>query len=340
MKTRLVYFLAAATVALGLSGVAYAQAQLRIVGSSTVYPFSSYIAGSLGATTDYQTPVIEHTGTGGGMQLFCPGTDSDTPDIVNASRRITVAEFKRCRKNGVDQITEIVFGYDGIVFAQSDKNPEINLTRKQITLALAARVPRNGELVPNPYTNWNQIDPSLPDREILVYGPPTTSGTRDAFEELAMAYGSRHIEGYDGAYTMIRRDGIYVPAGENDNLLVQRIAQNPEAFAIFGWSYLEENRSIIQAASIDGVEPRRGLISSGRYPVARSLYFYTKNSHIDDVAAMEPYIDLFLSEKMIGDNGYLKNLGLIPLPEPKREAMRARWDARKTLQLSDLKQAK
>lgn len=320
-------------------GTAQAADQLRIVGSSTVFPFSSYVAEELGATTDYTTPVVESTGSGGGLQLFCAGDGPETPDITNASRRITMGEFKRCQSNGVTEITEIVFGYDGIVLAQNKNNPQWNLTREQITLALAAKVPVDGELTPNPYTNWSQIDPSLPDRKILVFGPPTSSGTRDAFEELVIAYGSKHIKGYDGAFTTIRRDGAYVPSGENDNLIVQRLAQNPTAFGIFGYSFLAENRATIEAASIDGVLPKRKLISTGKYPVARSLYFYTKNSHIGNVAAMKPYVDLFLSDRAIGERGFLKHLGLIPLPERMRQTMRQRWKQRETLSISDLKQS-
>lgn len=341
MKTRFYKSIGLALLVLAsgiIANAAQASDRVRIVGSSTVYPFASYVAEELGVTTDFPTPVVESTGTGGGMQLFCAGDGPDTPDITNASRRIELSEFKRCLENGVQNITEIVFGYDGIVLAQNRHNKQWNLTREQITLALAAKVPKNGELVPNPYTNWNQIDPSLPDREILVYGPPTSSGTRDAFEKLVMAYGSKHIEGYEGAYTTIRRDGAYVPGGENDNLLVQRIVQNPDAFAIFGYSFLAENRHLIEAVSIDGVLPRPDLISSGKYPVARSLYFYTKNSHIDNVRGMDAYVDLFLSERMIGERGFLKMLGLIPLPEDKREAMRRRWNQRETLSLADLKQ--
>lgn len=321
------------------AGAVQAADQLRIVGSSTVYPFASYVAEELGVTTDYATPVVESTGSGGGLHLFCAGTGADTPDITNASRRIKVSEFKLCQENGVKNITEIVFGYDGIVVAQNEGNEHWNLTREQITLALAAKVPQNGELVPNPYTNWNQIDPSLPDREILVYGPPTSSGTRDAFEELVMAYGSEHIKGYGDAFTTIRRDGAYVPSGENDNLIVQRLAQNPYAFGIFGFSFLAENRGLIEGASIDGVEPKRELISSGKYPVARSLFFYTKNSHIDTVKAMDAYVDLFLSERMIGDKGFLKSLGLIPLPKDMRNDMREHWSMRETLSLSDFEQS-
>lgn len=311
--------------------------QLRIVGSSTVFPFASYVAEELGATTNYPTPVIESTGSGGGLQLFCAGTGADTPDITNASRRIKVAEFKRCQKNGVKHITEVKIGSDGIVFAQNKSNEHWNLTREQIALALAAKVPVNGKLVDNPYTNWNQIDSSLPDREILVYGPPTSSGTRDAFEELVMEYGTEHIKGYDEAFTDIRRDGVYVPGGENDNLLVQRLAKNPKAFAIFGYAFLAENRGLIEAASIDGVKPKRELISSGEYPVARSLFFYTKNSHIDQVKSMDAYVDLFLADRMTGQRGFLTMLGLIPLPEKQRTAVKKRWDERADLSLSDLK---
>lgn len=333
-------WLASLVLATGVgTGTAYAADQMRIVGSSTVYPFSSYVAEELGVTTDFSTPVVESTGSGGGLHLFCAGDGPDTPDVTNASRRIKISEFKRCRENGVKNITELVIGYDGIVVAQKKSNPHWNLTREQLTLALAAKVPKNGKLVPNPYTNWHQIDPDLPDRKILIFGPPTSSGTRDAFDELALGYGSRHIKGYDGAYTTIRRDGVYVPGGENDNLLVERIAQNPTAFAIFGYSYLEENRGAIEAVSIDGVKPKRDLISSGKYPLARDLYFYTKNSHIDNVAGMNAYVELFLSDRMIGKQGLLKSLGLIPLPEDMRQAMRKRWNERETLSLADLKQS-
>src|SRR5699024_2324036 len=253
MKLRLSkpMWLASLALAAGVATSAgHAAEQIRVVGSSTVYPFASYVAEELGVTTDYPTPVIESTGSGGGLELFCSGNGTNTPDITNASRRIKASEFKRCQDNGVKNITEIVIGYDGIVFAQNVADGDWNLTREQITLALAAKVPQDGKLVANPYTNWQQIDPSLPDREILVYGPPTSSGTRDAFEELVMAYGSEHIDGYDGEYTTIRRDGVYVPSGENDNLIVQRLVKNPTAFGIFGYSFLEENGGVIEGAKI------------------------------------------------------------------------------------------
>ena len=310
--------------------------QIRIVGSSTVYPFSSYVAEEFGATTEYQTPVVESTGSGGGMKLFCAGEGPDTPDITNASRRMKPSEYKRCRENGVTDISEAVIGYDGIVFAQAKKNAPLNVTREQITLAVAAEVPQNGKLVSNPYDNWSEIDPSLPDREILIYGPPTTSGTRDAFAELVMEAATEGMAGYDGAYTRVRQDGKYIPAGENDNLIVQKIEQNRDSFGIFGYSFLEENTDRIRGASIDGVEPEPAKISSGEYPVSRSLFFYTKNAHFDEVDGMDQYVDLFMSELMIGPDGYLKGLGLIPLPEDMRAEVRARIDNRGKLQLSSL----
>ena len=326
----------AAAAVVGAAGAAHAQDQIRVVGSSTVYPFSSYVAEEFGATTDYSTPVVESTGSGGGFKLFCQGVGEDTPDVTNASRRMKPSELKMCQDNGVEDITENVIGADGIVFAQSKQDDSINLSREQITLAVAAKVPKDGELVDNPYNRWSDIDSSLPDREILIYGPPTSSGTRDAFEELVMEHGSENIDGYDEAYTTIRQDGKYVPSGENDNLIVQKLAQNKAAFGIFGFSYLEENRDKIQGAKIDGVEPERDLISSGEYPVSRSLFFYTKNAHVDQVKGMEQYVDMFLSDQMASDRGYLKNLGLIPLPEDRLESERSEWESRAKLKASDL----
>jgi len=341
MKPRLQQSMRVAAVvaaALGVATMAQAADQIRIVGSSTVYPFSSYVAEELGATTDYRTPVVESTGSGGGMKLFCAGNGADTPDITNASRRMKPSEFKLCQDNGVTDITENVVGSDGIVFAQNKKSDDINLSREQLTLAVAAKVPKNGKLVDNPYSKWSDIDESLPDREILIYGPPTSSGTRDAFEELVMEHGSENVDGYDKAYTTVRQDGKYVPSGENDNLIVKKLAQNADAFGIFGFSFLEENRDKIKGAKIDDVEAKRDLISSGEYPVARSLFFYTKNAHIDQVEGMSNYVDMFLSNKMVSDRGYLKGLGLIPLPKERLKAERSEWEQRSKLEAADLKE--
>ncbi len=305
--------------------------QIRIVGSSTVYPFSSYVAEEFGATTAHPTPVVESTGTGGGMKLFCAGADLGTPDITNASRPMKPSEF-----NGVTEITEVMIGYDGIVLAQANENPALDLTREQIMRAVAAEVPQDGELVANPYQNWSDIDSALPDREILIYGPPTTSGTRDAFEELVMAPAASGVAGYPDGYTQVRQDGVYVASGENDNLIVQKIEQNRDALGIFGYSFLEENRNRIQAASVGGHEPTPDNISSGTYPVSRSLFFYTKNSHFAQVAGMGAFVEMFMSERMIGPDGHLRELGLIALPEERREAVRQRVSQRETIEAQDL----
>jgi phosphate transport system substrate-binding protein len=329
---------AIAAAVMGFATAAQARDQIRIVGSSTVYPFASYVAEEFGATTDYPTPVIESTGSGGGLRLFCNGVGDDTPDITNASRRIKVSEFERCAENGVTDITEAMVGYDGIAFAQSSANDAMPVTREQLFMALAAQVPVDGELVDNPYTKWSEIDASLPDREIAVYGPPTTSGTRDAFEELVMEAASEDMDAYGGeAYTDIRADGPYIDAGENDNLIVKRLSENTDAFGIFGYSFLEENGDTLIGSSIDGVAPTPEAIGSGEYPVSRSLFFYVKNQHADNVPAMNDYANLFMSEKMIGDIGYLKGIGLIPAPEDMRAERREQVANHKKLELSDIK---
>lgn len=326
-----------AVAAAGLTTVSVAQSrdQIRIVGSSTVYPFASYVVEEFGATTNFPTPVIESTGSGGGLRLFCDGVGVSTPDITNASRRMKPSEFDRCMENGVTDITEALIGYDGIVLAQSVDNDPVALTREHIMLAVAAQVPMNGELVDNPYTNWNEIDSSLPDREIEILGPPTTSGTRDAFEELVMEATSEGL-GYGEEYTNIRADGVYVDSGENDNLIVQRINQNTEALGIFGYSFLVENSDIVQAATIDGVEPEPEAIGSGEYPVARSLWFYIKEAHEGVVPGIEEYVGLFMDPIMIGNDGLLKEEGLIPLPQDAQQQWRDRVENRVNLQRSDL----
>ncbi|WP_111412419.1 substrate-binding domain-containing protein [Billgrantia lactosivorans] len=326
-----------AAAVMGVVGVAQARDQIRIVGSSTVYPFASYVTEEFGAVTDYPTPVIESTGSGGGIRLFCNGVGEGTPDISNASRRIKASEVERCEENGVTDVTEVKIGSDGIVFAQSSANEALDLTLEQLFLAVAAKVPVDGELVDNPYEKWSDIDASLPDREISIYGPPSTSGTRDAFEELVMEAASEEFEEYgDEAYTEIRSDGVYIDAGENDNLIVQRLSEDTKAFGIFGYSFLVENPDALVAASIEGVEAEPEAISAGDYPIARSLFFYVKNQHAEEVPPLYDYVEMFVSEEMIGELGYLADIGLIPLPEEEREATRQKVEERTRLQVSDL----
>jgi len=327
----------AAAAIVGMTSVAAAQEreQIRIVGSSTVYPFASYVVEEFGATTNFPTPVIESTGSGGGLRLFCDGVGVSHPDITNASRRMKPTEFDRCQDNGVEAITEAKIGSDGIVLAQSVDNEPLALTREQVLLAVAARVPQGGELVDNPYDNWSDIDSSLPDREIEILGPPSTSGTRDAFEELVMGAVSEEA-GYDGEYTEVRSDGAYVDSGENDNLIVQRIRENTAAIGIFGYSFLEENTDTIEAASVDGVAPTPESISEGDYPVARSLWFYIKQAHEGVIPGIDEYVSLFMDDLMIGPDGLLRDIGLIVLPDAERERWQERVADRVNLQRGDL----
>ncbi len=329
----------------------FARDQIKIVGSSTVYPFSSAVAEELGAITKYPTPVVESTGSGGGMKLFCTGTDLNTPDITNASRRMKTSEFIMCERNGVTDITEAIIGYDGIAFAQDKSNEAFDITRTQLALAVAAEVPsKDGKsLITNPYKKWSDIDPSLPNREIIIYGPPKSSGTRDAFEELVMQKTFKKMAVYTDLYkadnkankrykkySVVRQDGVYVPSGENDNIIVQKLTKNKAAFGIFGFSFLIENDDKLTGATINGIEPNPENISSSKYPVSRSLFFYTKNQHKKDVPAMNKYIELFMSENMIGKEGILGEIGLIALPDSQRAEVRKAVLAGKKLTLEDL----
>ena len=334
-KTSLLALCAAVTLT---ANVAQAREQVKIVGSSTVYPFSSSVAEELGATGKYKTPVVESTGSGGGMKLFCAGNGLNTPDITNASRRMKTKEFTLCEKNGVTDITEAVIGFDGIAIAQDKSNKPLNLSKKQLLLAVAAEVPaKDGKsLIANPYKNWKDIDASLPDREIIFYGPPTSSGTRDAFEDMILKGQTKKMEVYTSLYKKdkkknkaykkykkIRQDGVYVPSGENDNLIVKKLTKNKAALGIFGYSFLIENEDKIVGAKVNGVVPTPETISSGEYPISRSLFFYIKNSHAKDVAAMAKYVELFMKEDMIGPDGILGEIGLIPLPDAQRKSIRA-----------------
>ncbi len=352
MKKQFIAFAALAVTSLSTGTAAFSGENIHIVGSSTVYPFASYVAEEFGQTTHFKTPVIESTGSGGGMKLFCAGNDLDTPDITNASRRMKDKELVLCEQNGVNDITEVLIGFDGIAIAQAKSNKAINLTRKQILLAVAAEVPNKAgtALIPNPYKFWDEIDASLPHRAITFYGPPTSSGTRDAFQDLVMKHLTKKMDVYTKLYAAdktankkykkyktIRTDGVYVPSGENDNLIVQKLIKDKGAFGIFGYSFLEENADRVSAASIEGVQPEPAAISSGKYPVSRSLFFYIKNDHLKKVAGMSDYVNLFLDEEMIGEEGNLTEIGLIALPEAQRDTVRANVNGHKKLAANDLK---
>ncbi len=323
--------------AAGLAFSAAVQAQqardyISIVGSSTVYPFSTVVAEQFGKTTTFKTPKIESTGSGGGLKLFCNGVGVQHPDITNASRRIKQSEVDNCARNGVTDIIEIKVGYDGIAIANSKKAIQLELTRKDIFLALARDVPdpKGGEkLVPNPYQTWQEVNPALPAQKIEVLGPPPTSGTRDAFVELAMEGGCEAIDwikamkksdrkAYKATCHTVREDGAYVEAGENDNLIVQKLEANPNALGIFGFSFLDQNEDKVQGSKVDGVAPTFEAIAEGAYPVSRPLFFYVKKAHIGVIPGIEEFVAEFTSEKAWGDEGYLSEKGMIPMPTEER----------------------
>jgi phosphate transport system substrate-binding protein len=279
-----------------------------------------------------KTPVVESTGTGGGIKLFCAGVGEDSPDFVNASRAIKKAEFETCLKNGVTDVVEIKVGFDGLTIASAAAGPDASFTKQQIFMALAKQVPdKDGKLVDNPYTMWNDIDPSLPAEKIEVLGPPPTSGTRDSFAELVMEKGAEKFESlaalktsdakaFEAVWKTIRTDGAYVEAGENDNLIVQKLEANPKAFGIFGFSFLEENEGKIKAAKVEGEAPTFETIASGSYKVARPLYVYAKKQHVGTIPGMAEFVAEYTSPKAIGEDGYLADKGLIPLPAADADA--------------------
>ena len=299
---------------------------VSIVGSSTVYPFATVVAERFGRSTGNPTPKIESTGSGGGMKLFCAGVGTQHPDITNASRRMKKGEFESCQANGVKDITEVMIGYDGIVIANSAKSQQMALTLKDIFLALAKDVPdpKGGEkLVPNPYKTWKDVNPALPNVKIEVLGPPPTSGTRDAFNELAIEGGCKSFgwlkamkdqdkNKYKAVCRGVREDGHYIEAGENDNLIVQKLEANPSAIGVFGFSFLDQNKGKVQGSLINGVAPTFDTIADGSYPVSRSMYFYIKKAHVGVIPGIEGYVKEFTSEKAWGDEGYLAEKGLIP----------------------------
>ncbi|MCC6301506.1 MAG: PstS family phosphate ABC transporter substrate-binding protein [Gammaproteobacteria bacterium] len=323
-----------------LAGAASVQAAARdyisIVGSSTVYPFSTVVAEQYGKSTRFKTPKIESTGTGGGFKLFCAGVGVENPDVTNASRAIKKSEYDACQKNGVKDIIEIKIGYDGIAVANSRKAPQLQLTLRDLYLALAKEVPdpKGGDrVVPNPYKTWKDVDPTLPATKIEVLGPPPTSGTRDAFAELALEGGcstfgwikdlkKQDEDRFKRICMTVREDGAYVEAGENDNLIVQKLESNPNAVGVFGYSFLDQNRDYVQGSIVEGVAAEYEAIAEGKYPISRPLFFYVKKAHIGVIPGIEEFLKEFTSEKASGPEGYLSDRGLISMPDAERARFR------------------
>ncbi|MFT4636045.1 MAG: phosphate transport system substrate-binding protein [Chitinophagales bacterium] len=367
-------------VVASISNVVTASARdsISIVGSSTVYPFATVVAERFGKSTDFKAPKVESTGSGGGLKLFCKGVGVATADITNASRRIKLSEFENCQNNGVKEIVEVLIGYDGIVLANAKGPAPMELSRKDIYLALAKSVPGpDGKLIDNPNMTWKDVNPTLPDSKIEVLGPPPTSGTRDAFVELALEGGARkfpdiaalrgmkadqadEIEalvaklGIEGAWAAalkkkgasakgkdvvkiigrsVREDGAYIEAGENDNLIVNKLVANPNAFGIFGFSFLDQNSDKVQGSVIDGNEPSFDAIAAGTYKVSRPLYFYVKKAHIGTVPGIQEFLNTFVSKDTIGPDGYLVDKGLIPLGNEQYDDMAGGAKALKNLTL-------
>jgi phosphate transport system substrate-binding protein len=309
---------------------------ISVVGSSTVFPFTSTVAEQFGRGSRFKTPKVESTGTGGGMKLFCAGVGVQHPDVTNASRRMKASELADCRKNGVNDVIEIKIGFDGIVVANAKASPVYKLTRKDIYLALAKQVPdpaAPSKLVPNPYKTWKEINPALPAVRIEVLGPPPTSGTRDSFIEQVLEPGCgafawiKSLKDVDErrfkqVCTTIREDGVFVEAGENDNLIVQKLAANRSALGVFGYSFLEENTNVLHGSMIEGVAPDFETIASGEYPVSRAMFIYAKKAHVGVIPGMKEFIAEFTSEKAFGEDGYLADKGLVPAPKAEREKVR------------------
>lgn len=322
-----------ACIALLFSSPLLARDNISIVGSSTVYPFATVVAERFGKVSDFKTPKIESTGSGGGLKLFCSGLGTGTPDITNSSRRIKKSEFDMCQENGVTEIIEVLIGYDGIAVANSVEAAQLSLSREDLFKALAKDVPSpdgSENLVPNPYKTWQEINSELPDLAIEVLGPPPTSGTRDAFVELAMEAGCETFEfisamketdedAFKALCHQVREDGAYVEAGENDNLIVQKLEANPDALGIFGFSFLEQNSDLVQSSVIEGFEADFDAIADGDYPISRPLYFYVKKQHIGQIPGIAEYLEEFTSEGAWGEDGYLADKGMIPLGDDERE---------------------
>ncbi len=341
IKTSHLTLVAASVAALfALTPSASADDQIRIVGSSTVYPFSTVVAEHFGRDTNFKTPIVESTGTGGGFKLFCAGVGPDTADVSNASRAIKSTEAELCASNGVNNIIEVKIGYDGITLANALDAVKFELSTRDIFLALAKTVPnKDGVMIPNPYTNWSEVNATLPNTKIEVLGPPPTSGTRDAFDELAMEGGCKTFNeinalkstdknAYKAICQTLREDGAYIEAGENDNLIVQKLVANKNALGVFGFSFLDQNADKVKGSKINGTDVSFEAIADGSYPISRPLFFYVKGEHLKNLPALKPYVEAFISEKSMGAEGYLAERGLIPMPDAERISAKAIIEAK------------
>ncbi|MFY8209519.1 MAG: substrate-binding domain-containing protein [Caulobacter sp.] len=329
--------LSCAAAAVALSGLAAAPAHAArdyvwAAGSSTVFPFTTRVAENFAKKTGKKAPKVESLGTGGGIKLFCSGTGEGFPDIANASRPMKKSEFDQCAAKGVKDIIQIKIGFDGIVVATDKDGADYNFKLEHLYQGLSKQVFKNGKFVPNPHNSWDDVAGGLPGNRIQVYGPPPTSGTRDAFVELAIEAGARKYPTVDAIRSdnekkfkslvdPLRGDG-WVDAGENDNAIVGTLTKTPGALGVFGFSFLEENMDKVKGASVNGVRPTPQTISDGSYPLARSLFIYVKKANLGVTPGLEDFVREFTSDAATGRGGYLQGRGLIPLPPGQHNAQK------------------
>ena len=330
--------LSCAAAVVALSGMAAAPAYAArdyvwAAGSSTVFPFSTRVAENYAKKTGKKSPKVESLGTGGGIKLFCSGGGEGFPDIANASRPMKKSEFDACAAKGVKDIVQIKIGFDGIVIATDKDGADYNFKTEQLFLGLAANVYKGGQWVKNTTNSWDDVGGGLPGNKIQVYGPPPSSGTRDAFVELAIEAGARKFPSIDAIRSdneklfkskvdPLRNDG-WVDAGENDNAIVGTLTKTPGSLGVFGWSYLEENMDKVKGASVNGVKPSAQTISDGSYPLSRSLYIYVKKANLGVTPGLQDFVNEFVSDAATGRGGYLQGRGLIPLPPGAHEGQKA-----------------
>ena len=313
------------------NSAAYDNYHIKIVGSSTVYPFVTIIAEEFGKNSKFKTPIIEATGTGGGMKLFCAKESNNSPDFVNASRLMKKSEIKICQENNIGPVNKIKIGYDAIVLANLVSAKNFSLTYKDIFLAIASEIPYQGKLVKNFYKKWSDINPNLPNQNIKIYGPPPSSGTRDVFTDIVMKKACVTMPEYIAKYpnknqrknkcSIIRSDNKFIEVGENDNLIIRKLKNDDQAIGIFGYHALEENSANIKAIKINSIYPKFYEIANGKYPLTRSLYLYLKSTSLKQESVIH-FVQELISQDAIGKYGYLVDRGLIPLPDNELKKLR------------------
>lgn len=307
---------------------AAARDQIQIAGSSTVLPYATIVAEAFGENTDFPTPVVESGGSSAGLKKFCEGVGENTVDIANASRAIKDSEIEACKANGVTDIIEVRIGYDGIVFANNISGPDFVFTPTDWFNALSAKVVEDGKIVDNTAANWNEVNPELPDQEILAFVPGTKHGTREVFEEKVILAGCEESgakevfmaefgdeDKAEEACMTLRTDGKSVDIDGDYTETLARIESDPNGIGVFGLSFYENNTAKLKVATMSGVTPSTETIASGEYPVSRPLFFYVKKQHIGEIPGLKEYTEFFVNDALAGPEGPLAQYGLVSDPE-------------------------